>query len=89
MPDLLLLDDPTKGVDISTRQEIHRILRECTVSGMSALYSSSDNEELLGIADRIYVFYEGRISAELRGADKTEEKLVAAMFGLVGERVHQ
>jgi ABC-type sugar transport system ATPase subunit len=87
-PDLLLLDDPTKGVDISTRQEIHRILKECTVSGMAALYSSSDNEELLSIADRIYVFYEGKISAELWGDDKTEEKLVAAMFGLVGE-VHQ
>jgi ABC-type sugar transport system ATPase subunit len=87
-PDLLLLDDPTKGVDISTRQEIHRILKNCTESGMCALYSSSDNEELLEISDRIYVFYEGRISAELRGEDRTEEKLVAAMFGLVEQGAH-
>ncbi|MDR1588002.1 MAG: sugar ABC transporter ATP-binding protein [Treponema sp.] len=84
-PDLLLLDDPTKGVDISTRQEIHRILKErASGGGLCALYSSSDNEELLEISDRIYVFYEGRLSAELRGEDRTEEKLVAAMFGLAG-----
>ena len=88
-PDLLLLDDPTKGVDISTRQEIHRILKECTASGMCALYSSSDNEELLGISDRIYVFYEGRISACLTGEDRTEERLVAAMLGLTGDKARQ
>jgi ribose transport system ATP-binding protein len=81
-PNLLLLDDPTKGVDIGTRQEIHRILRECTEGGMCALYSSSDNEELLAISDRIYVFYEGRISACLSGKNLTEECLVAAMLGL-------
>jgi ABC-type sugar transport system ATPase subunit len=83
-PDLLLLDDPTKGVDISTRAEIHRILKECAAAGMCALYSSSDNEELLEISDRIYVFYEGRISACLRGDDRSEERLVTAMLGLTG-----
>jgi ABC-type sugar transport system ATPase subunit len=81
-PDLLLLDDPTKGVDISTRQEIHRILKDCAAAGMCALYSSSDNEELLSISDRIYVFYEGAISAELAGGGLVEERLVAAMLGL-------
>jgi ABC-type sugar transport system ATPase subunit len=83
-PELLLLDDPTKGVDISTRAEIHRILKECTAAGMCALYSSSDNEELLEISDRIYVFYEGRISACLQGDERSEERLVAAMLGLTG-----
>jgi ABC-type sugar transport system ATPase subunit len=82
LPEVLLLDDPTKGVDISTRQEIHRILKECTANGMCALYSSSDNQELLDISDRIYVFYEGEISAELQGKDRIEERLVAAMLGL-------
>ena len=54
---------------------------------MSIIYVSSDNEELLDISDRIYVFYEGRISAELAGDDRTEEKLVAAMLGIAeGER---
>jgi ABC-type sugar transport system ATPase subunit len=83
-PELLLLDDPTKGVDISTRAEIHRILKEYTAAGMCALYSSSDNEELLEISDRIYIFYEGRISACLQGDGRSEERLVAAMLGLTG-----
>ncbi len=81
-PSLLLLDDPTKGVDIHSRHEIHAILKKCLEDGMSVIYVSSDNEELLEISDRIYVFYEGHISAHLAGADRTEEKLVAAMLGL-------
>ena len=52
---------------------------------MSVVYVSSDNEELLEIADRIYVFYEGRISALLEGADRAEEKLIAAMLGISGQ----
>lgn len=81
-PDLLLLDDPTKGVDIHARQEIHKILKTYTEMGMSIIYVSSENQELLTISDRIYVFYEGKISAELTGSDRTEEKMVAAMMGL-------
>ena len=81
-PSLLLLDDPTKGVDIHSRREIHKILKECLAEGMSIIYVSSDNEELLEISDRIYVFYEGKISAQLCGENRTEEKLVAAMLGL-------
>lgn len=81
-PDLLLLDDPTKGVDIHTRQEIHKILKAYTKIGMSIIYVSSENQELLSISDRVYVFYEGCISAELSGSDLTEEKMVAAMMGL-------
>lgn len=81
-PNLLLLDDPTKGVDINSRREIHRILRSCTEKGMSVIYVSSDKEELLEISDRIYIFYEGKISALLEGEDRREEKLVAAMLGI-------
>lgn len=81
-PDLLLLDDPTKGVDINSRREIHKILKNCTGEGMTVIISSSDNAELLEIADRIYIFYEGRVSAVLEEENRTEEKLVAAMMGL-------
>lgn len=82
-PRLLLLDDPTKGVDINSRREIHKILKKCTEDGMTVIISSSDNSELLEVADRIYIFYEGRVSAMLAGENRTEEKLVAAMMGLV------
>jgi len=81
-PSLLLLDDPTKGVDIHSRQEIHDILRQCAANGMTVIISASDTEELLNIADRIYVFYEGKVSAELAGENKTAEHLVSAMMGV-------
>ena len=81
-PNLLLLDDPTKGVDIHSRQEIHDILRECAANGMTIIISASDTEELLNISDRIYVFYEGRVAAELSGDNKTAEHLVSAMMGV-------
>lgn len=81
-PKLLLLDDPTKGVDIQSRREIHTILKQCAKDGMSIIYVSSDNDELFEISDRIYVFYEGSISAMLSGTNKTKENLVSAMLGL-------
>ena len=81
-PVLLLLDDPTKGVDIHSRREIHKILRQHADEGMSIIISSSDHQELLDISDRIYVFYEGSISDELRGDHKTADRLVAAMMGM-------
>lgn len=83
-PKLLLLDDPTKGVDIHSRQEIHKILRQCADEGMTVIISSSESEELLSISDRIYVFYEGCVSAMLAGGNKTPEMLVAAMMGMTG-----
>ena len=83
-PKLLLLDDPTKGVDIHSRQEIHKILRQCADEGMTVIISSSESEELLSISDRIYVFYEGCVSAMLSGDKKTPEMLVAAMMGMTG-----
>ncbi|MDD6160073.1 MAG: sugar ABC transporter ATP-binding protein [Oscillospiraceae bacterium] len=86
-PKLLLLDDPTKGVDIHSRQEIHRILRQCADEGMTIIISSSESEELLDVSDRIYVFYEGCVSAVLEGANKTPELLVAAMMGMTGSEV--
>ena len=79
-PKLLLLDDPTKGVDYHSRTEIHTILKQCAKDGMSVIISSSDYEELLDIADRIYVFYEGRITNVLSGEQRTAEHVVAAMM---------
>jgi len=81
-PTLLLLDDPTKGVDIHSRREIHKILRQCADDGMTVIISSSENDELLELADRVYLFYEGRVSGVLSGATKTPERLVAAMMGM-------
>lgn len=84
-PKLLLLDDPTKGVDIHSRREIHKILRKCADEGMTVIISSSESEELLSVSDRIYVFYEGEVSAMLSGDSKTPEMLVAAMMGMTSK----
>ena len=81
-PKLLLLDDPTKGVDVHSRREIHKTLQQCATDGMTVIISSSEYEELLEISDRIYVFYEGYVSDMLSGEYKTEEHLVAAMMGM-------
>lgn len=85
-PKLLLLDDPTKGVDIHSRQEIHKILRQCADEGMTVVISSSESEELLTVSDRIYVFYEGAVSAVLADGNKTPEMLVAAMMGMTTQK---
>ncbi len=81
-PKLLILDDPTKGVDIHSRREIHAILRDCAANGMTVIISSSETEVLLDISDRTYVFYEATVSDELPGANKNADTLVAAMMGM-------
>ncbi len=81
-PRILLLDDPTKGVDVTTRREMHKFLRGAADSGMTVIMVSSDNNELLDVSDRIYVFFEGCVHAVLEGESKTEERLVSAMLGL-------
>jgi len=81
-PSVLILDDPTKGVDVSSRLEIQDLLRKLSDRGSTLLYSSSDNEELLRIADRILVFFEGRIEAELTGGRLNGEELARATLGV-------
>ncbi len=81
-PNVLLLDDPTKGVDVAARAELHDFLRQAAENGMTIIMVSSDNVELLDVSDRIFVFYEGQIHATLTGEDRTEEKLVSAMMGM-------
>lgn len=85
-PKLLLLDDPTKGVDIHSRLEIHQILRESAQKGMAVIISASDMDELLEIAQRVYVFYEGRVSGVLQGDSMTQENLVSLMMGIREEK---
>jgi ribose transport system ATP-binding protein len=80
-PRLLLLDEPTLGVDVGARAEIHRMIREYVTTGRAALYVSSDVEELCVIADRILVLHDGSIAHELTGAAKNPDT--------VNQLVHQ
>jgi ABC-type sugar transport system ATPase subunit len=78
-PSLLLLDDPTRGIDVSARQEIHHIVRRLARSGLVILYYSSDPAETVQIADRIGVFVDGALIRELSGDKKTEHNVITLM----------
>jgi ABC-type sugar transport system ATPase subunit len=78
-PSLLLLDDPTRGIDVSAKREMHRIMRRLAQSGRVVLFSSSDPGETAAVADRVIVFVDGMLTQELHGDGLTEHQLVAAM----------
>ncbi len=76
-PKVLIIDEPTRGVDVGARVEIYRIMNELTASGMGILMISSDLPEILGMADRIVVMREGRTTGELTRAEATAERVMA------------
>ena len=75
-PDLLILDEPTKGVDIGAKAEIHRLVGELAQSGVAVLMISSDLEELLALSDRVLVMREGRLVASLDRDHATREEVM-------------
>jgi ribose transport system ATP-binding protein len=77
-PEIYLLAEPTRGIDVGTKQEIYQLMRELTASGASILLISSDTIELLGLCDRVLVMYEQQPVAMLSGAEVTEERVVHA-----------
>ena len=84
-PRLLLLDDPTKGVDVGTKAEFYRLLAKLCEDGTAVLFYSSDDEELLGLCDRVLVLHDGVIRTELSGENLTKSNLVAASLGASDE----
>jgi ribose transport system ATP-binding protein len=76
---VVLMDDPMRGVDIGTKQEVYAILRSEAAKGRTFVWYSTEMEEVCQ-CDRVYVFREGTIVAELRGADTTEENILSASF---------
>ncbi len=72
---LLILDEPTRGIDVGAKREIYQIMNELTAQGVAILMISSELPEVLGMADRIIVIREGRIAGELSRADATQEKV--------------
>ena len=78
-PKVLLLDDPTRGVDVGAKAEMHAILRELSKNGAVTLLCSTDLEELTQACDRVLVFFRGSVCAELRGEQLTENHLLEVM----------
>jgi ABC-type sugar transport system ATPase subunit/ribose/xylose/arabinose/galactoside ABC-type transport system permease subunit len=77
-PEILLLSEPTRGIDVGTKQEIHRLMRELTEAGASILLITSDTIELLGMCDRVMVMYERQPVVTLSGDEVTEASVVHA-----------
>jgi ABC-type sugar transport system ATPase subunit len=73
---VLILDEPTRGIDVGAKAEIYRIMRELAASGVAILMITSDMIEVIGMADRVLVMREGRISGELLGDEATEEGIM-------------
>ena len=84
-PRVLLLHEPTRGVDIGARQEIYRLIDDATRSGAAVLLVTTDLNELLGLADRIVVLHRGRITAAWNADEATPHRVVAAALGERGE----
>jgi len=80
-PQLLIIDEPTRGIDVGTKSEVHRLLSELAGQGLAVLMISSELPEVLGMADRVLVVCEGRITAELDRSEATPESVMAAATG--------
>jgi rhamnose transport system ATP-binding protein len=80
-PAVLIVDEPTRGIDIGTKAEVHRLLEELAATGVAILAISSELPEVLRLADRILVMREGRLVEEFAHADASEESIVAAATG--------
>jgi erythritol transport system ATP-binding protein len=77
-PKVLLLDEPTRGVDVTAKAEIYRLLRELAADGLSVLFATSEIEEARTLADRVLVMVRGRLAAEFAVSTMTDEALFAA-----------
>ena len=84
-PKVLIIDEPTKGVDVGARVSVYQIINDLTKVGIAVVILTSDMLELMGVSDRILMFYEGQITAEILHNDATEERLMQAASGVVQE----
>ncbi|HVO35935.1 MAG TPA: ATP-binding cassette domain-containing protein, partial [Gemmatimonadales bacterium] len=80
-PRVLLLDEPTRGIDVGAKADIYALIGAWVAAGIAILLITSEMEELLALSDRVLVMHRGRVAAELAGADATKEKVLAAAMG--------
>ncbi len=81
-PQILMLNDPTRGIDVGTKQELYQLLRQLADAGTSILFYSTDYDELIGCCDRALILYQGRIARELVGDEITETNIVASALNI-------
>src|SRR5229473_1121805 len=81
-PRIILLNDPTRGIDVGTKQELYRLMRELADQGAAILFYSTDYDELIGCCDRVAIMYDGRIVRELEGTELTETNIIASALNI-------
>ena len=79
-PEILILDEPTRGIDVGAKYEIYSIINQMVAHGKSVIFISSEMPEILGMCDRIYVMSEGKIVDEMDGHEATQEKIMSAII---------
>jgi ribose transport system ATP-binding protein len=80
-PRVLLLDEPTRGIDVGAKQEIYQLMDELAGQGIAVLFVSSEMEEIIGMSDRVIVMHEGRITGELTREQLSEESVMHLATG--------
>ena len=81
-PRIILLNDPTRGIDVGTKQELYRLMRELADQGAAILFYSTDYDELIGCCDRVAIMYDGRIVRELADAELNETNIIASALNI-------
>ena len=80
-PSLLVLDEPTQGVDVGAKADIHRLVEEAAAQGAAVLVCSTDHEELVRVCDRVLIMRKGKVADTLRGEQITADSITAATIG--------
>jgi len=83
-PRIILLNDPTRGIDVGTKQEIYALLRRLAADGAAILFYSTDYDELIGCCDRVLVLYDGAVKRELKGTEISEHALISSALNITG-----
>ncbi|MBY6787813.1 sugar ABC transporter ATP-binding protein, partial [Clostridium botulinum] len=81
-PEILIVDEPTRGIDVGAKKEIYELLNELKANGKAIIVISSDLPEVLGISDRIMVMSEGKISGELSREEASQEAIMKLAVGI-------
>lgn len=84
-PRVLIVDEPTRGIDVGARMSVYEIIHQLTQEGLGIVILTSDMLELIGLSDRVLVFYEGGLTAEVPRSEATEERLMCAASGGAGK----
>ncbi|WP_439524470.1 sugar ABC transporter ATP-binding protein [Marivita sp.] len=86
-PEVLIVDEPTRGIDVGSKSEIHNLIRDLAAQGFAVIVISSEMPEVLHVSDRIVAMYSGQVMREFTSEEVTEDSLIQAISGITGDKV--